>query len=182
MSKFDVYNIRQKFPLLTKTMHNNYQLVYFDNAATTQKPQAVIDSMNDFYTNYNANVHRSIHGLSAQATLQFETVRTKIQHFINAKYLNECIFVSGATEGINLVAQSFIMPRILPDEEILITEMEHHANIVPWQMVCKKTGAKLIVAPISYDGEILLDEFVKKNYTEYKICCSNSYFERIRNY
>ena len=150
--------IRSQFPLLQESM-NSYPLVYFDNAATTQKPQSVIDAMNAYYLHYNANVHRGVHTLSAQATLAYETTRDKVKRFINAPSAKECIFVRGTTEGINLVAQSFVAPRILPGEEILITTMEHHSNIVPWQMVCKKTGAKLAVAPIDYNGEILLDEY-----------------------
>ncbi|MDP1602552.1 MAG: cysteine desulfurase [Legionella sp.] len=157
----DIDAIRKDFPVLHQNV-NNYPLVYFDNAATTQKPQSVIDAINHYYTHDNANVHRGVHALSARATLQFETVRNKVQRFINAKSAAECIFVRGTTEGINLVAQSMVAPRILPGEEILITTMEHHSNIVPWQMVCKKTGAKLQVAPISLSGEILLDEFEKK--------------------
>ncbi|WP_419421174.1 SufS family cysteine desulfurase [Legionella sp. D16C41] len=160
-TNFDVDVIRNDFPVLQQKV-NNYPLIYFDNAATTQKPKAVIEAIKHYYTYDNANVHRGVHALSARATLQFERVRNKVQRFINAPSVNECIFVRGTTEAINLVAQSFVAPRIKPDEEILITHMEHHSNIVPWQMVCKKTGAKLQVAPISYSGEILLDEFEKK--------------------
>ncbi len=160
--KFNISQVRQHFPMLQQVMSNNYPLIYLDNAATTQKPNIVIDTINDYYKLYNANVHRSVHNLSAQATLKFEDARNKIQRFIHAPHAHECIFVRGTTEGINLVAQSFVAPRILPGEEILITHMEHHSNIVPWQMVCKKTGAKLSVASISYEGEILLDEFAKK--------------------
>lgn len=157
----DLDAIRSDFPIL-KEVINNSPLVYFDNAATTQKPKTVIDAMSHYYSHDNANVHRSIHALSARATEQFEGAREKVRHFINANHTNECIFVRGTTEAINLVAQSFVAPRILPGEEILITHMEHHSNIVPWQMVCKKTGAKLQVAPISLEGDILLDEFEKK--------------------
>ena len=153
--------IRRDFPVLKQTI-NDHPLVYLDNAATTQKPQSVIDAMNDYYTHNNANVHRSVHALGVRITQQFEAAREKVQRFINANFSRECIFVRGTTEAINLVAQSFVTPRILPGEEILITYMEHHSNIVPWQMVCKKTGAKLQVAPISLKGEILLDEFEKK--------------------
>src|SRR3990167_7406978 len=123
---------------------------------------AVIDAMDHFYKFNNANVHRSIHALGSRATIQFEDVRSKVQRFINANISQECIFVRGTTEAVNLVAHSFVAPRILPGEEILITHMEHHSNIVPWQMICKKTAANLKVAPISYDGEILLDEFAKQ--------------------
>ncbi|MCE3045850.1 cysteine desulfurase [Legionella sp. 16cNR16C] len=155
---FNVAQIRNDFPILHQNV-NEHPLVYFDNAATTQKPKSVIQSLTDYYTNDNANVHRGVHALSARATQQYEVARGKVQRFIHAKSLRECIFVRGTTEAINLVAQSFVAPRIMPGEEILITHMEHHSNIVPWQMVCKKTGAKLTVAPISYDGEVLLDEY-----------------------
>ncbi|MCW8449949.1 cysteine desulfurase [Legionella quinlivanii] len=155
---FNVAKIRNDFPILHQNV-NEHPLVYFDNAATTQKPKSVIQALTDYYTNDNANVHRGVHALSARATQQYEIARGKVQRFIHAKSLRECIFVRGTTEAINLVAQSFVGPRIMPGEEILITHMEHHSNIVPWQMVCKKTGAKLTVAPISYDGEVLLDEY-----------------------
>lgn len=158
---FDLEAIRRDFPILHQSVNNN-PLVYFDNAATTQKPKAVIDAMTHYYEYDNANVHRGVHALSARATLKYENARNKVQRFINAKSACECIFVRGTTEGINLVANSFVLPRIKPGEEILITHMEHHSNIVPWQMVCQKTGARLQVAPISFDGEILLDEFEKK--------------------
>lgn len=152
--------IRRDFPILNQSV-NDHQLIYFDNAATTQKPQAVIDAIKTYYEHDNSNVHRGVHALSVRATQQYEVAREKVKRFINARHTSECIFVRGTTEGINLVAQSFVMPRLLPGEEILITHMEHHSNIVPWQMVCKKTGAKLKVAPISLQGEILLDEFEK---------------------
>lgn len=158
---FDLEAVRRDFPILHQSVNNN-PLVYFDNAATTQKPKAVIDAMTHYYEYDNANVHRGVHALSARATLKYENARNKVQRFINAKSACECIFVRGTTEGINLVANSFVLPRIKPGEEILITHMEHHSNIVPWQMVCQKTGARLHVAPISFDGEILLDEFEKK--------------------
>lgn len=161
IATLNIEAIRRDFPALNQTV-NDEPLIYFDNAATTQKPKAVIDAMSHFYSHDNANVHRSVHTLSARATLQFEAAREKVQYFINAPHARECIFVRGTTEAINLVAQSFVAPRILPNEEILITYMEHHSNIVPWQMVCKKTGATLQVAPISVKGEILLDEFEKK--------------------
>lgn len=157
---FDVQAVRKDFPILQQSV-NNYPLVYFDNAATTQKPQAVIDAISRYYLEDNANVHRSIHALSARATLQFENARNKIARFIHAKSAAECIFVRGTTEGINLVANSLVVAKMLKGEEILITHMEHHSNIVPWQMACQKTGAILKVAPISYEGEVKLDEFEK---------------------
>ncbi|HHF7347754.1 TPA: SufS family cysteine desulfurase [Legionella feeleii] len=156
----DIEAIRADFPVLNQKI-NDYPLTYLDNAATTQKPKSVIDAIAHYYSYDNANVHRGVHALSVRATQQYEAVRNKVQHFINARSARECIFVRGTTEAINLVAQSFVAPRILPGEEILITHMEHHSNIVPWQMVCKKTGARLRVAPISIEGEILLDEFEK---------------------
>lgn len=159
--KFNPEAIRRDFPVLQQTVHER-PLIYLDNAATTQKPNAVIEAIANYYSHDNANVHRSVHALSARATEQYEAAREKVKRFINAKQARECIFVRGTTEAINLVAQGFVASRILPDEEILITHMEHHSNIVPWQMVCKKTGAKLVVAPISLKGEILLDEFEKR--------------------
>ncbi len=157
----DVNAIRRDFPILQQSVYGQ-PLAYLDNAATTQKPQAVIDAISNYYSHDNANVHRSVHALSVRATQQYEAARTKVQHFINANHAHECIFVRGTTEAINLVAQSFVAPRIRPGEEILITHMEHHSNIVPWQMVCKKTGATLKVAPISLEGDVLLDEFEKQ--------------------
>lgn len=153
--------IREDFPVLHQTV-NDHPLVYLDNAATTQKPNLVIDAMAHYYQNNNANVHRGVHYLSVQATDLYEGARLKVKRFINAPSAKECIYVQGTTEGINLVAQSFVAPRILPGEEILITHMEHHSNIVPWQMVCQRTGAQLKVAPISLNGEVLLDEFAKQ--------------------
>lgn len=158
---FDVNAIREDFPILKQKI-NGRDLVYLDNAATSQKPRQVLDAMDEYYKTTNANVHRGVHDLSVKATNLFERARYSVQSFINAKYKQECIFVSGTTEAINLVAESFVAPRILPGEEILVTQLEHHSNIVPWQMLCAKTGAKLVVAPISFAGEILLDEFAKK--------------------
>ncbi|MFO9110936.1 SufS family cysteine desulfurase [Legionella pneumophila serogroup 1] len=161
MTSFDVNKIRKDFPVLHHKI-NEYDLVYFDNAATTQKPKAVIDAIAQFYEKDNSNVHRGVHALSVRATEMYEAARAKVKRFINARSPRECIFVRGTTEAINLVAQSLVAPRILPDEEILITHMEHHSNIVPWQMVCKKMGCKLQVAPISLNGEVILEEFERK--------------------
>ncbi|HAU1516158.1 TPA: SufS family cysteine desulfurase [Legionella pneumophila] len=161
MTSFDVNKIRKDFPVLHQKI-NEYDLVYFDNAATTQKPKAVIDAIAQFYEKDNSNVHRGVHALSVRATEMYEAARAKVKRFINARSPRECIFVCGTTEAINLVAQSLVAPRILPDEEILITHMEHHSNIVPWQMVCKKMGCKLQVAPISLNGEVILEEFERK--------------------
>lgn len=156
----DIAAIRADFPILHQKI-NEYPLVYLDNAATTQKPKAVIQALEQYYSRDNANVHRGLHALSTRATEQYEDARKKVQRFIHAPSVRECIFVRGTTEAINLVAQSFVAPRILPGEEILITHMEHHSNIVPWQMVCKKTGANLRVVPINLEGEVLLSEFEK---------------------
>ncbi len=161
LSPPQIKEIRNQFPVLNQKV-NDYDLIYFDNAATTQKPKSVIQAIANYYEHDNANVHRGVHALSVRATEHYEEARAKVKRFINAYATRECIFVRGTTEAINLVAQSFVAPKILPGEEILITHMEHHSNIVPWQMVCKKTGAKLVVAPISLTGEILLDEFAKK--------------------
>ena len=156
-----VTKIRQDFPILQQKMYD-HDLVYLDNAATTQKPQSVIDAITHYYTDVNANVHRGVHTLSVRATELFEATRVKVKRFINASSPKECIFVRGATEAINLVAHSFVLPNVVPGDEILITHMEHHSNIIPWQLVCNKTGALLQVAPISLTGEVLLDEFSKK--------------------
>lgn len=157
----DVNAIRNDFPILHQKV-NGHDLVYFDNAATTQKPKAVMNAITRYYEHDNSNVHRGVHALSVRATDFYEAARSRVKHFINAPSARECIFVRGTTEAINLVAQSFVAPRLLPGDEILITHMEHHSNIVPWQMVCKKTGAKLQVAPISQSGDIILEEFAKK--------------------
>lgn len=160
-ANLDVNGIRAQFPILKETVNGN-PLIYFDNAATTQKPMSVINAISNFYQHDNANVHRAVHTLGARATLAFEAAREKLQRFIHAKSPRECIFVRGATEAINLVAQSFVAPRLMPGEGVLITHMEHHSNIVPWQMVCRKASANLVVAPISVDGDVLLNEFEKK--------------------
>lgn len=157
----DIDAIRQDFPILHQRV-NEHDLVYFDNAATTQKPKAVIDALKNYYEHDNANVHRGVHALSVRATEAYEAARIKVRHFINASSVKECIFVRGTTEAINLVANSYVKPIIQPGDEILITYMEHHSNIVPWQMLCEQTGAVLQVAPISLSGEVLLDEFAKK--------------------
>ena len=150
--------IRSDFPILQQTIHD-CPLVYFDNAATTQKPQPVIDAITHYYERVNSNVHRGVHELSIRATQHYEAAREKVKRFINAKQARECIFVRGTTEAINLVAQSFVAPRILPGEEVIVTYMEHHSNIVPWQMVCKKAGAVLRAVPISIEGEIDMEAY-----------------------
>ncbi|GAB4229667.1 MAG: cysteine desulfurase [Acidobacteriota bacterium] len=153
----DWQTVRNAFPLLSREVHGK-PLAYLDNAATTQKPQAVLEAVERYYRTYNANVHRGVHLLSQEATEAFEESRRKVQRFIRAKESAEIIFVRGATEGINLVAQCFARPRLKPGDEILITAMEHHSNIVPWQMVCEATGAVLRVIPINRQGELLVEE------------------------
>jgi cysteine desulfurase/selenocysteine lyase len=158
MSQFPVEKIRADFPILAEKIRNK-PLVYLDNAATCQKPQAVIDSIVKCYSHDYANIHRGVHTLSVRATDQFESARTKVKTFINANSDKEIIFVRGATEAINLVAQSYGTSHLQTGDEILITAMEHHANIVPWQMLCQQTGAVLKVAPMNQQGELIISEF-----------------------
>lgn len=145
--------IREQFPILAQAVHSK-PLVYLDNAATTQKPLAVLDAMRAFELRDYANIHRGVHALSQRATDAFEAARAKVAAFVHARSADEIVFVRGATEAINLVAQSFTRPRLQPGDEVLVTAMEHHADIVPWQMVCDATGAKLRVAPIRDDGAL----------------------------
>ncbi|MGH8726619.1 MAG: SufS family cysteine desulfurase [Burkholderiales bacterium] len=149
---------RADFPVLASRVHGK-PLVYLDNGATTQKPQAVIDTVTEYYRHYNSNIHRGVHALSQRATEAYENAREKVRAFLNAANTREIIFVRGTTEGINLVAQAFGRPRLSAGDEILITAMEHHSNIVPWQLLCEQTGATLKVAPINDSGELILDEF-----------------------
>ncbi len=162
MSNIDerLLEIRQDFPVLNRLVYGK-PLVYLDNAATTQKPKCVISAISDYYLNYNSNIHRGVHRLSQEATDEYEKSRKIIKEFINANNTNEIIFTRGTTEGINLVAHSFVRPRLSKGDEILITYMEHHSNIVPWQIVCEETGAKLVVAPINDAGELIFEEFEK---------------------
>lgn len=155
---FDVAAIRQDFPILSQTIHGK-PLVYLDNAASAQKPKAVLDVIRQVYEQDYSNVHRGVHTLSQRATDLFEGARGKVRAFINAKSDKEVIFVRGTTEAINLVAQSYGRSKFGPGDEILITAMEHHSNIVPWQILCQQTGAVLKVAPINLAGELILDEF-----------------------
>lgn len=155
---FDAAKIRADFPILKESIHGR-PLVYLDNAASTQKPKAVIDCLRHVYEHDYANVHRGVHTLSQRATELFEGAREKVRAFINARHSHEIIFVRGTTEAINLVAQSYGRVNIGPGDEILITAMEHHSNIVPWQILCEQMGAVLKVAPISHAGELLMDEF-----------------------
>lgn len=153
---FDVEKVRADFPILSREVHGK-PLVYFDTAASAQRPSAVIDAVDSFYREHNSNVHRGVHTLSQEATDLFEAARRKLAGFINAPSEREVIFTRGTTEAINLVANSFLRPRLKPGDEILVTQMEHHANIVPWQMVCEETGASLKVVPINERGELKLD-------------------------
>ena len=155
--QLDVMALREQFPVLAREVHGK-PLVYFDNAATVQRPLAVIEAMDDFYRRYNANVHRGVHQLSVEASEAFEQARTDVGRFLNAHSEREIVFTRGTTEAINLVANSYLAPRLSPGDEILVTHMEHHANIVPWQMLCERAGAILKVAPINARGELLLDE------------------------
>ena len=157
---FDVRRIRDDFPILRQKIRGK-PLVYLDNAATAQKPRVVLDALQHYYTADNANIHRGVHLLSERATQEYENARAKVRDFLHAADEREIIFVRGATEGINLVAQTYGRKNLREGDEVLITTMEHHSNIVPWQMVCEEKGAVLRVAPINDDGELLLDEFEK---------------------
>ena len=157
-SNFDAEKIRADFPLLQQSV-NGHPLVYLDNGATSQKPQAVIDALVRYYTTENANVHRGVHTLSQQATDDYEAARAKIRQLLNAAHDHEIIFTRGATESINLVAQSYGRQNIGPGDEIIISNMEHHSNIVPWQMLCQEKNATLRVVPINDSGELLMDEY-----------------------
>jgi len=157
---FDVEAIRRDFPILQERV-NGHPLIWFDNGATTQKPQSVIDRISYFYEHENSNVHRAAHELAARATDAYESAREKTRRFLNASSTREIIFVRGATEGINLVAQSWGRRNVEKDDEIVLTWMEHHANIVPWQMLCAEKGARLRIAPVDDSGQVLLDEYEK---------------------
>jgi cysteine desulfurase/selenocysteine lyase len=157
---FDVEQIRRDFPILSTQMHGK-PLVYLDNAATTQKPQVVIDTLVRYYTEQNANIHRSPHLLAEKATRAYEEARIKVKQFLNAADAHEIIFVRNATEGVNLVASTFGRANIGPGDEIIVSTMEHHCNIVPWQMLCAEKGAVLKVIPINDAGELLMDEYEK---------------------
>ena len=159
-TKFNVNQIRDDFPIL-KQMVNGNPLVYLDNGATSQKPQSVIDAIVDYYTTTNSNVHRGVHTMSQQATDGYEGARTKIRQFINARDDKEIIYTRNTTEGINLVAYSYGRQNIGPGDDIIVSNMEHHSNIVPWQMLCEEKGANLQVVPIDDSGELLMDEYEK---------------------
>jgi cysteine desulfurase / selenocysteine lyase len=155
---FDVDRVRADFPILQRKVRGK-PLVYLDNAATSQKPQSVIDAVTGFYAGENANIHRGVHYLSERATVAYDQVREKVARFINARSSREVVFTKGTTEGINLVAQSFARTHLRPGDDILITVMEHHSNIVPWQLICEQSGANLRAVPITDDGELELEAF-----------------------
>ena len=151
-------HVRRDFPILSRSVHGK-PLVYLDNGATSQKPQAVIEALSRYYREENSNIHRGVHFLSERATAAYEEARQKIQAFINAAHKEEIIFVRGTTEAVNLVAQSYGRSALKAGDEIIISAMEHHSNIVPWQMLREQTGARLRVIPINHDGELVLDEY-----------------------
>ena len=157
---FDVESIRKDFPILNEHVHGK-PLVYLDNAATSQKPKQVIESLDAYYRETNSNIHRGVHTLSEKATAIYEKARVKVKEFINADSTKEIVFVRGATEGINLVAQSFGRNTLKAGDEIIITELEHHSNIVPWQILSEQTGATLNYIPINDAGELILEEYEK---------------------
>ena len=155
---FDVERVRADFPILQKRVRGR-DLVYLDNAATSQKPKAVIEAITRYYESDNANIHRGVHHLSERATAEFEAARKSLQIFLNARHVEEIVFVRGTTEAINLVAQTYGRANVSAGDEVVITALEHHSNIVPWQMLCEERGAKLRIVPINDDGELILEEF-----------------------
>lgn len=155
---FDVEEIRQQFPILQREV-NGFPLAYFDNAATTQKPKSVIEALTDYYTNYNSNIHRGVHTLAEEATSAFEKTRSAVQRFVNAREKEEIIFTKGTSEGINLVASSYGRTFLNEGDEIILSGLEHHSNIVPWQMVAEERGAVVKVASVNVHGELSIKEF-----------------------
>jgi cysteine desulfurase / selenocysteine lyase len=160
-AQLDAEAVRRDFPILASTV-NGHPLVYLDSAASAQRPLAVLRAVDAYETHSHANVHRGVHALSQAATAAFEGARERVRRFVNARSTREIIFVRGTTEAINLVAQAYARPRFRPGDEILITALEHHANIVPWQMICEQTGCTLKVAPINRRGELELEEFLRQ--------------------
>jgi cysteine desulfurase/selenocysteine lyase len=159
-SPFDVETIRRDFPILSRTIHGK-PLVYLDNAASTQKPRSVLDAERDVYERYYANIHRGVHLLSVESTDAYEKAREKVRDFLHARDSREIVFVRGTTEAVNLVASSFGRTRVGRGDEVLITALEHHSNIVPWQLLCEEKGARLRVVPMNERGELLLDELAR---------------------
>ncbi|HXX47074.1 MAG TPA: aminotransferase class V-fold PLP-dependent enzyme, partial [Myxococcota bacterium] len=158
--RLDAEAIAREFPILSRRIHGK-PLVYLDSAASSQKPAAVIDAVSHYYRTSHANVHRGVHTLAEEATAAYEAARESVRGFLGAESAREIVFVRGTTEGINLVAQAWARPRLRPGDEVLITELEHHANIVPWQMVRDATGCTLTVAPIDRRGEVRLEEVLR---------------------
>lgn len=156
---FNLAEVRKQFPILGRRVKNDLPLVYLDNAATAQKPQVVIDTLSHYYSYYNANIHRGIHSLAEEATAAFEATRDAVKQFINAAHREEIIFTTGVTECVNLVASTWGRANIKEGDEVIISTLEHHSNIVPWQMLCEEKGAKLKVIPINEKGELLLEEY-----------------------
>lgn len=168
----EVTQIRTDFPLLSRKVHEK-PLVYLDNGATTQKPQIVIDAITDYYTEYNSNIHRGVHHLSQLATEKYEGARKTIQQFIGAQFSHEIIFSPGTTSSINLVASTWGRVNVSADDEVLISAMEHHSNIVPWQMLCEEKGAKLKVIPMNDNGELIMEQFESLLSSKTKIVAIN---------
>lgn len=157
-TSIDIEKVRADFPILSRKV-NGRPLIYFDNGATSQKPQSVIDSLTNYYTNQNANIHRGVHTLSQEVTVAYENARSTIQNHLNAKHSHEIVFTKGATDSINLVASSFGKKYISEGDEILISAMEHHSNILPWQQLCEEKGAVLKVIPINDAGELIISDY-----------------------
>ena len=158
---YDVTDVRAEFPQLARTV-NGRRLVYLDSAATAQRPRAVLDAMQAFHTHFNANVHRGVYTIAQEATEAYEGARTRIARFCGVDDPARVVFTRGCTEAINLVAHSFVEPRIEPGDEILVTEMEHHSNIVPWQLVAHRQGAKVVSTPVDERGELILEELERR--------------------
>jgi cysteine desulfurase/selenocysteine lyase len=167
---FDVQRLRADFPLLGRSVHDR-PLVYLDNANTSQKPASVIEAMNTHYREHNANVARAVHQLGEEATAAYEGARDKLARFINAPSRNELILTSGTTQAINLVAYSYALPRLKEGDAILTTMMEHHANIVPWQLVAGRSGATVKAAPINQRGELIVEKYIEMLTPEVKLAC-----------
>jgi cysteine desulfurase/selenocysteine lyase len=167
-SQFDAAAVRADFPALRQAVHGK-SLVYLDSAASALKPQVVVDALSEFYVKDSANVHRGVHLLSQRATLAFEAARSKVRAFVNAREDREIVFVRGTTEGINLVASTLGRVRLRPGDEVLITELEHHSNIVPWQLACEASGAKLVVARVTDSGDVPTDSVAEKLSTRTRI-------------
>jgi cysteine desulfurase/selenocysteine lyase len=161
VASFDVERIRKDFPILSERVHGNKQLIFLDNAATTQKPQSVIDATSRFYERYNSNIHRAAYELAEKATTAFEGAREKVARFLGARSSKEIVFTRGTTEAINLVANTFGRRFIGQGDEIILTQLEHHANIVPWQILAKQTGAVIKVIPINDRGELIMEKFLR---------------------